>query len=165
MTSVTWAKNHTAVSITNGGVATFGTNSGSEYDVTLTPTLKHSSYSSADKTPTGKAVHVVPVTEAISLNTEKTVTTTTGGQSKWYRYTPTTSGTYIAFSYKETSLDTQIWIYQNGDDLNLTSTTSGTGNVAYNDDFTVKEFIAKKEGVSLTVRKCVETDLDNTYYH
>ena len=37
-------------------------------------------------------------------------------------------------------------------------------DVAYNDDFTVKEFIAKKEGVSLTVRKCVETDLDNTYY-
>ena len=37
-------------------------------------------------------------------------------------------------------------------------------DVAYNDDFTVKEFIAKKEGVSLNVRKCVETDLDNTYY-
>ena len=37
-------------------------------------------------------------------------------------------------------------------------------NVEYNEDFTIKEFKAAKEGVSLTVKKEVETNLNNSYY-
>ncbi len=36
--------------------------------------------------------------------------------------------------------------------------------VKYNDDFTIKEFTAKKEGVSITVKKEVETNLNDSYY-
>lgn len=36
--------------------------------------------------------------------------------------------------------------------------------VKYNDDFTIKEFTAKKEGVSVTVKKDVETNLNDSYY-
>ena len=37
-------------------------------------------------------------------------------------------------------------------------------NVEYNEDFTIKEFKAAKEGVSLTVKKEVETNLNDSYY-
>ena len=36
--------------------------------------------------------------------------------------------------------------------------------VKYNDDFTINEFTAKKEGVSITVKKEVETNLNDSYY-
>ena len=37
-------------------------------------------------------------------------------------------------------------------------------DVEYNDDYTVKGFVPAKEGVNTTVRKEVETDLNNSYY-
>ena len=36
--------------------------------------------------------------------------------------------------------------------------------VVYNEDFTVKEFLPVREGVPTSVRKEVETDLDDSYY-
>ena len=67
--SVTWSSNHSAATINNNGVATFGNNNGEDYDVTFTPTLVHSS---GNKQVNGITVHV---------NTSKSITYNLDGGS------------------------------------------------------------------------------------
>ena len=63
--SVEWSSSHSAATINNNGVATFGDNGGTAYDVTFTPKLKHSS---GDKQPAGITVHVTPATYSVSYD-------------------------------------------------------------------------------------------------
>ena len=118
--SVTWeSSNSSLASINNNGVATFGWNNGMEYDVKLTPTLVHSS---GNKKPTGKTVHVRPLKD-LSLNTEESVNISVSNGQRWYKFTPSSSGDYVFFSYG-TSVDSQIYVYD-----------SSFNQLAYDDDY------------------------------
>ena len=129
--SVTWASSNTTlapVSTSNGNcTATFKLNNEVQYNVTLTPTLVHTS---GNKTPTGLTVTVDPG-KSMSLNTQYNVSNNNSSSEKWYAFKPSETGTYIFFSWFNSGPDVNLNLYQRN-----TSNNDELGSpIAYADDY------------------------------
>ena len=128
--SVTWASSNTTlapVSTSNGNcTATFKLNNEVQYNVTLTPTLVHTS---GNKTPTGLTVTVDPG-KSMSLNTQYNVSNNNSSNVKWYAFKPSETGTYIFFSWFDSGPDVNINLYQR----NTSNNDEVGSSIAYGDD-------------------------------